>query len=138
VHGSAGLTAKVAFASQQQVAPKDVARLFWAAAVLNVASTDALDNMRQLGASLRPEDLDRDALARLFQAHMALAKLMVPSARGSAGRAEQEQPLKPLLPGEVLAHAEAAWRCHLHSGSETEVCTSRQCIHASLASPSPC
>lgn len=85
-----------------------------------MASASALHGLRALAAVLRPEDLDKDALAKLLQAHMALTQLMAAAANTPAPKGEDET-LQPLLAGDVLAQAEAAWRCLLHGLSETQV-----------------
>jgi hypothetical protein len=53
--------------------------MYWAAAVCDVASPDALANMVELGTGLEGAPLDEGTLAALFQAHMVLQKLGAPA-----------------------------------------------------------
>lgn len=107
-----------------QVTAKDREQLFWAAAVLDVASAGTLEQLGKLMSALQPADLGRQSQPRLFQAHMALERL-APSAAAGAPPGDKEGTRAPvqLLPGEVLAHAEAAWRCALADAPETQVCS---------------
>ena len=62
-----------------QIPAADVANMYWAAAVCDVASPDALANMVDLGTGLEGAPLDDATLARLFQAHMVLQKVGAPA-----------------------------------------------------------
>jgi hypothetical protein len=115
-----------------QVAPRDAANLLWAAAVLDVASAAAVDGLRALCSQLEGAELEEGALARLFQAHMALERLGAArkqaAGEGGAGKLPgvgDSAPLR-LLPSSVLARGEAAWRCLLADAPERlvrEPCT---------------
>ena len=114
-----------------QAPAKDVAGLFWAAAVLDVASTAALEGLREVCRQLEGAELDEATWARLFQAHMALERLgaarkaaaaSTGAASGSGGKeAEVEGAPLQLLPGAALVRGEAAWRCQLADASERPV-----------------
>lgn len=108
--------------SHAQISAKDREQLFWAAAALDVTSAGALDALGSLLAGLRVEDVVRGCQARLFQAHMALERLAAP---GRLGEKEGTRSPLALLPGELLVHAEAAWRCTLADAAETQVRGSR-------------
>jgi len=107
-----------------QITAKDRAQLFWAAAVLDVTSPAALERLAELLSTVRPADVDRDFHAKLFQAHMALERLAAAAAGAEPG--DKEPTVRPplrLLSGEMLAQAEAAWRCVLaDASSQTQAC----------------
>lgn len=108
-----------------QITAKDRAQLFWAAAVLDVASPAALERLAELLSTVQPADVDRDFHAKLFQAHMALERLAAAAAGTESGDKEpMARPPLRLLSGEMLAQAEAAWRCVLADvSSQTQACT---------------
>ena len=128
-----------------QTPATDVANLYWAAAVCDVASPDALANLVDLGASLEGAPLDEADCARLFQAHMVLQKLGAPCGGkvmpilGETGMLAEAQPVEEaratpsngrfpgktpplqLLPQSMIARGAAAWRAQLAEARETPV-----------------
>ena len=106
-----------------QVTAKDREQLFWAAAVLDVASSGVQEQLGKLMSALQPAELGRESQTRLFQAYMALERLVLSAAAGAPPGDKEEGTRTPvqLLPGELLASAEAAWRCALADAPETQV-----------------
>ena len=93
----------------------DRAQLFWAAVVLDVVTPSLLEDLGHLLEGLQSQDFGSDWQARLFQAHMVLER------DGRYRQAWQQKGILALLPGELLAQAEAAWRCALADTAETQV-----------------
>ena len=127
------LTPERAWCPSMQAPPaKETAALFWAAAVLDVASAAALEGLRVMCRQLERAELDEGTWAWLFQAHMALERVAVAqkaaaagsgeagSSGGTKGEADEDAPLR-LLPECVLVRGEAAWRCQLADASERPV-----------------
>ncbi len=90
-----------------------------------------LEQLGKLMSALQPADLGRESQPRLFQAHMALERLAPSATAAGAPPGDKEGTRTPvqLLPGEVLANAEAAWRCALADAPETQVRTCSLLAH---------
>ncbi len=83
--------------------------------MLDVVTPSLLEDLGHLLEGLQSQDFGSDWQARLFQAHMALER------DGRYRQAWQQKGILALLPGELLAQAEAAWRCALADTAETQV-----------------